>query len=105
METYKNKQYGKVDNYEFERKLYNEGHKYIAGTDEVGRGCIAGPVVACAIIMPKDIIIEGVTDSKKISEKNRKLLKAEIEKQAIDAYNYRLNELIEKGHFLMGEHG
>ena len=58
----------KYDNYEFETKLYSEGYKYIAGTDEVGRGCIAGPVVACAVIMPKDEIIEGVTDSKLLTD-------------------------------------
>lgn len=73
----------KVDNYEFERKIYNEGYKYIAGTDEVGRGCIAGPVVACAIIMPKDVIIEGVTDSKLLTDKKRRLLKEEIISKAI----------------------
>ncbi len=72
-----------MNNYEFERKLYLEGYKYIAGTDEVGRGCIAGPVVACAIIMPRDLIIEGVTDSKLLTDKKRRLLKEEIMKQAL----------------------
>lgn len=72
-----------MNNYEFERKLYLEGYKYIAGTDEVGRGCIAGPVVACAIIMPKDLIIEGVTDSKLLTDKKRRLLKEEIMNQAL----------------------
>jgi ribonuclease HII len=71
------------DNHEYEIRLNNEGYSLIAGTDEVGRGPLAGPVVAACVIMPKDCYIEGVTDSKKISEKNRKLLKAEIEKQAI----------------------
>lgn len=73
----------KYDNYEFERKLYSEGNDFIAGTDEVGRGCIAGPVVACAIIMPKDVIIEGVTDSKLLTDKKRRLLKEEIISKAI----------------------
>ena len=43
-----------IDNYQFERKLYSEGIEYIAGTDEVGRGPLAGPVVATAVIMPKN---------------------------------------------------
>ncbi len=73
----------KYDNYEFETKLYSEGYKYIAGTDEVGRGCIAGPVVACAVIMPKDEIIEGVTDSKLLTDKKRRLLKEEILSKAL----------------------
>lgn len=72
-----------MNNYEFESKLYLEGYKYIAGTDEVGRGCIAGPVVACAIIMPKDCIIEGVTDSKLLTDKKRRLLKEEIISKAL----------------------
>lgn len=73
----------KYDNYEFESKLYQEGYEYIAGTDEVGRGCIAGPVVACAIIMPKNCIIEGVTDSKLLTDKKRRLLKEEILSKAL----------------------
>lgn len=73
----------KINNYEFESQLYQEGYQYIAGTDEVGRGCIAGPVVACAIIMPKDCIIEGVTDSKLLTDKKRRVLKEEILSKAI----------------------
>ena len=71
------------NNYEFETKLYQEGYKYIAGTDEVGRGCIAGPVVASAVIMPKDCIIEGVTDSKLLTDKKRRMLKEEIMAKAL----------------------
>ncbi|QIB26213.1 ribonuclease HII [Caloranaerobacter azorensis] len=56
---------------DFERELWEKGYKYIACVDEVGRGCLAGDVVACAIIMPKDLIIEGVNDSKKLSAKKR----------------------------------
>lgn len=63
-----------IDNYVFEKKLHEEGYKYIAGIDEVGRGPLAGPVCATAIIMPSDCYIEGVTDSKKISMKKRKEL-------------------------------
>jgi ribonuclease HII len=72
-----------MNNYEFEEKLYSEGYEVIAGTDEVGRGCIAGPVVACAIIMPKNCIIEGVTDSKLLTDKKRRLLKEEIISKAL----------------------
>ncbi|WP_052045171.1 ribonuclease HII [Caloranaerobacter azorensis] len=58
----------------FERELWEKGYEYIACIDEVGRGCLAGDVVACAIIMPKDLIIEGVNDSKKLSAKKREKL-------------------------------
>lgn len=56
---------------ELEEAIYKEGYKNIACIDEVGRGCLAGDVVACAIIMPRDLRIEGVNDSKKLSEKSR----------------------------------
>ena len=58
--------------------------KYIiAGVDEVGRGPLAGPVVACAIIMPNGLFIEGVKDSKKLSEKKRTILDQKIRQEAI----------------------
>lgn len=69
--------------YKFEEKLYNQGINLIAGVDEVGRGCLAGDVVACAIIMPKNKVIEGVTDSKKISPKKREELYDKILGEAI----------------------
>ncbi|WP_338555896.1 ribonuclease HII [Paenibacillus sp. KS-LC4] len=56
---------------EYERKLWSEGYKAIAGVDEVGRGCLFGDVVAAAVILPPDLVIEGVNDSKKLSEKKR----------------------------------
>lgn len=71
------------ENYEIESRLIEEGYNLIAGTDEVGRGPLAGPVVAACVIMPKNCVIEGVTDSKKVSEKNRKILKKIIEEKAI----------------------
>lgn len=46
-----------------------KNYNFIIGVDEVGRGCLAGPVVSCAIIMKKESCIEGVTDSKKLSKK------------------------------------
>ena len=74
-----------MDNLLYERKYLDKGYKFVAGVDEVGRGPLAGPVVCCAIIMPTDDIIEGVTDSKKLSEKKRETL-AEIIKEKAIAY-------------------
>jgi len=54
-----------------------------AGTDEAGRGCLAGPVVAAAVILPKDFSHPLLNDSKQLSEKNRQLLKPIIEEKAI----------------------
>ena len=54
-----------------------------AGTDEAGRGCLCGPVVAAAVILPEDFSHELLNDSKKLSEKQRKLLRPFIEKNAI----------------------
>lgn len=68
---------------ELENQIYNSGYNYIACIDEVGRGCLAGDVVACAIIMPKDCLIPGVKDSKKISPKKRKELYKIILEKAI----------------------
>ena len=56
-----------MENISYERKYFNKGLKFIAGVDEVGRGPLAGPVVCAAVIMPEGDIIEGVTDSKKLS--------------------------------------
>ena len=72
-----------MDNLIYERKHLSEGKKYIAGVDEVGRGPLAGPVVCASVIMPLDDIIEGVTDSKKLSEKNREKLYPLIKEKAI----------------------
>ena len=58
----------------FEKPLYDMGIFNIAGIDEVGRGPLAGPVVTCALILKPDVLIEGVNDSKKVSEKNREKL-------------------------------
>ena len=59
-----------------------KGYKIIAGTDEAGRGPIAGPVIAAAVILDKKNIPDGINDSKKLSEKNRKKLFYEIKKYA-----------------------
>ena len=69
---------------EFEDKLHNEyGIEYICGIDEAGRGPLAGPVAVSAVIMPKDSFIEGVNDSKKISEKKREKLFEQIKEEAV----------------------
>lgn len=63
-----------IDLLAFEKELYKEGYEFIAGTDEAGRGPLAGPVVAAAVILPKDLIIDGVNDSKQLTEKKREEL-------------------------------
>lgn len=68
---------------EIEKQLHNNGMKYICGIDEAGRGPLAGPVVVASVIMPEDSMIEGVNDSKKVSEKKREKLYDEITKNAI----------------------
>lgn len=59
---------------QIEDSVYNEGFNYICGIDEAGRGPLAGPVVVASVIMPKDSMIEGINDSKKISEAKREKL-------------------------------
>ncbi|WP_202711315.1 ribonuclease HII [Sporosalibacterium faouarense] len=66
-----------------ENEIRDEGYEYIACIDEVGRGCLAGDVVACAVIMPKDLLIEGVNDSKKLTPKKRDKLYDIIIEEAI----------------------
>ena len=60
-----------IDLYKFENELYSEGINYIGGVDEVGRGPLIGPVVACCCVLPKGFVLEGLTDSKKLTEKKR----------------------------------
>ncbi len=68
---------------ETENRLRSEGYKYIAGVDEAGRGPLAGPVYAAAVILPSDIRLDGINDSKKLSPKKREELFEEITKKAI----------------------
>ena len=77
-----------MDKLSYERIHIANGLKLVAGVDEVGRGPLAGPVVCCAVIMPLDDIIEGVDDSKKLSEKKREQLAGIIKEKAI-AYSIR----------------
>lgn len=67
----------------FEHACYDQGHMLVAGIDEVGRGPLAGPVVAAAVILPQNCEILGLNDSKQLSEKKRELLAKEIKEQAI----------------------
>ena len=57
-----------------EQELINSGYRYVCGVDEAGRGPLCGPVVAAAVILPYDLEIEGLNDSKKLSEKKREQL-------------------------------
>lgn len=68
----------------YEKEALNNGYKIICGVDEAGRGPLAGPVCAAAVILPENHIIEGVNDSKKLSEKKRELLFDKIIDQALD---------------------
>lgn len=60
-----------VDLYSNEKRLWNLGYENIAGCDEAGRGPLFGPVVAVSVILPHDFVLEGLNDSKKLSEKKR----------------------------------
>ena len=60
-----------IDNWKYEKELYSKGINYIGGVDEVGRGPLIGPVVAACCVLPKDFKLDGLTDSKKITEKKR----------------------------------
>lgn len=68
---------------QYEQELYNLGYELICGTDEAGRGPLIGPVVAGAVILPKNYYLEGLTDSKKLSEKKREAFFEIIKRDAI----------------------
>ena len=72
------------DIYNIEEGLYQKGYKYIAGSDEAGRGPMAGPLVAAAVILPVGYCLDGLDDSKKLSSKKREELFAIINRDAID---------------------
>lgn len=79
-----NKEIERLENMlSFERQAMQEGYSFIAGVDEAGRGPLAGPVVAAAVILPKGMIIEGVDDSKKLSEVQRENLFDVIKEKAL----------------------
>ncbi|GAA3406703.1 hypothetical protein GCM10020370_34810 [Paenibacillus hodogayensis] len=68
---------------DYERDLWSRGAQSVAGIDEVGRGCLFGDVVAAAVVLPVGLIIEGIDDSKKLSEKKREELYGIIREQAL----------------------
>ena len=87
-----------MDILKYETSFKNKGYQQIVGIDEAGRGPLAGPVVAVAVNWNKDTIIEGVTDSKKISEKKRLILFEKIKEEALDigigiVYEDKIDEL------------
>lgn len=81
----------------FEDQLKKPGEKFLAGIDEVGRGPLAGPVVAAAVVLPDDFDILGVDDSKKLTDKKRRELNVEITNRAL-AYGFGVvsNEVIDE---------
>ncbi|MEH6940472.1 ribonuclease HII [Bacillus sp. JJ722] len=68
---------------EFERDVWEQGYQYIAGVDEVGRGPLAGPVVAAAVILPREFQLLGLDDSKKINESKRNQFYDQIKQDAV----------------------
>lgn len=74
------------DLYKYENELYDKGIEFIAGVDEVGRGPLVGPVVAACCVLPKGFVLEGLTDSKKLSEKKRE-----------EYYDYIINNALTYG--------
>ncbi len=69
--------------YEYEQRRYAEGYTAVCGCDEAGRGPLCGPVVAAAVILPRGEIIEGLNDSKKLTEKKREKLFEIIKERAV----------------------
>ncbi len=76
---------------EIEKSLYEQGYSNIAGVDEAGRGPLAGPVCAAAVILPKGLVIDEINDSKKLTEKKREMLFDVITQNAI-AYSIQFAE-------------
>lgn len=72
-----------MEHINFEVGLWEKGYKNIAFCDEVGRGCLFGPVLAAAVIMPEGLIIDGVKDSKKLTHKKREALYEVIKEEAV----------------------
>ena len=72
-----------VNMWEIEQKLFDQGFEYICGVDEAGRGPLAGPVYAAAVILPRNLEIPGLTDSKKLTDKKRRELVPVIKEKAV----------------------
>ena len=73
-----------TDLWKLENEIYDEGYSLLCGVDDAGRGPLAGPVYAAAVILPRGLVIEGMNDSKKLSEKKREQLFDTIREQAVD---------------------
>ena len=76
---------GGIDLWELENAVRGEGYGVVCGVDEAGRGPLAGPLCAAAVILPRGLVIEGLNDSKKLTEKRRESLYGEITSSA-EAY-------------------
>ncbi len=72
-----------MPSYEYEEKHYGEGYQAVCGCDEAGRGPLCGPVVAAAVILPRGLVIDGIDDSKKLTEKRREKLFDIIKEKAV----------------------
>lgn len=72
-----------LDLWKYEKEAMEQGYRWIAGTDEAGRGPLAGPVCAAAVILPFGVEIPGLTDSKKLTEKKREALFPVIQEKAL----------------------
>lgn len=72
-----------MPDYEYESKATAMGYSFVCGVDEAGRGPLAGPVYAAAVILPQGLVIEGLNDSKKLSEKKRELLYDKVIENAV----------------------
>ncbi len=71
------------DLWRFERMAWADGHRLVAGLDEVGRGPLAGPVVAACVVLPPDFSLEGIGDSKALTERQRERAEARIRREAL----------------------
>ena len=90
-----------MPDFQFEKEAMSKGYKFVCGVDEAGRGPLAGPVCAAAVILPEDIEIDGLNDSKKLTEKKRETLFDVIKEKAL-AYSiaYATVEEIEEFNIL-----
>ena len=84
----------KIDLYKYEKQLWHQGYNNIAGIDEVGRGPLIGPVVTACVILPHDFQLDGLTDSKKLTEKKREEYYDYIMKNAISISIGMMNEKV-----------
>lgn len=83
-----------MPDFSYETEARTKGYKFVCGVDEAGRGPLAGPVCAAAVVLPEDCVIEGLNDSKKISEKKREQLYDIIIEKAV-AYSIAYGTLEE----------